>query len=101
MKIVIDIPDELYNSILNETYCGNLYKELKNGIVLPKGHGRLIDADEALKAIETWDKFGYTETGCFVREPKNDYVPYIHYDDVVTSITNTPTIIPSDKEESK
>ena len=45
MKIVIDIPEEMYQSVLNGTYCGTLYEELKNGTPLPKGHGRLIDAE--------------------------------------------------------
>lgn len=32
MKLIIDIPDEMYQNVLNGTYCGTLYKELKNGI---------------------------------------------------------------------
>lgn len=51
-----------------------------------------VSRDELLKAIDTWDKFGYTETGCFVREPKGDYVPYIHYDDVIKCIKGMPTV---------
>ena len=51
-----------------------------------------ISRDELLKAIDTWDKFGYTETGCFVREPKGDYVPYIHYDDVIKCIKGMPSV---------
>ena len=53
-----------------------------------------ISREELLKAINTWDKFGYTETGCFVREPKGDYVPYIHYDDVVKAIKGMPSVQP-------
>lgn len=48
MKIVIDIPDHLYNVIKNKE-CTNknvLTKAVENGNPLPKGHGRLIDADE-------------------------------------------------------
>ena len=54
-----------------------------------------ISREELLKAIDTWDKFGYTETGCFVREPKGDYVPYIHYDDVIKCIKGMPPVTPS------
>ena len=54
MKIVIDIPDEDYNVILENA---EIYKEkhwglstvwdaIVHGIPLPKGHGRLIDADD-------------------------------------------------------
>lgn len=51
-----------------------------------------VSREELLKAIDTWDKFGYTETGCFVREPKGDYVPYIHYDDVIKCIKGMPSV---------
>lgn len=55
MQIVIDIPEELKNKIDNanednyKTYLWwfetTLYCAIKNGTPLPKGHGRLIDAD--------------------------------------------------------
>lgn len=32
MKLVIDIPDEQYESVMNGTWCGPLYEELKNGV---------------------------------------------------------------------
>lgn len=46
MKLIIDIPEEAYKKMIN----GDLpiymaYKYVKNGTPLPKGHGRLIDAD--------------------------------------------------------
>ena len=56
-----------------------------------------ISREELLKAIDTWDKFGYTETGCFVREPKGDYVPYIHYDDVINCIKGMSPVTPAEK----
>lgn len=50
MQIVIDICEYTYKGILkgkevdiDETEVINA---VKNGVVLPKGHGRLIDADE-------------------------------------------------------
>jgi len=46
VELLIKISEALYESVLNETYCGNLYEELKHGTPLPKGHGRLIDADK-------------------------------------------------------
>lgn len=52
MKIVIDIPDGyiaddyFLNNIQNGSIaCGQILKAVKNGIPLPKDHGRLIDAD--------------------------------------------------------
>lgn len=56
-----------------------------------------ISRQDVLDAIDTYDKFGYTETGCFVREPKGDYVPYIHFDDVIKCIKNAPPVTPQQK----
>ena len=55
MQLVINIDDDLYKSIISHRYkityqqkCD--YEDLKNaiedGVPLPKGHGRLVDADE-------------------------------------------------------
>lgn len=53
---------------------------------------RHIDADALLKAMDTWDKFGFSHSGAFVREPENDdYVPYVHYDDMVKCVVGMPT----------
>lgn len=53
MQIVIDIPEETYKEIKEGFYDKNTRKmaiAIGNGIPLPKGHGRLIDADE-LKSV--------------------------------------------------
>lgn len=52
---------------------------------------RLIDADELLKAVDTWDKFGCDADTKLV-PIKDCYVPYIHYDDVVKAIKGMPTV---------
>jgi hypothetical protein len=50
LELVIKIPEEDYIKISNSnpSYADdfNLYYAIKNGTPLPKGHGRLIDADE-------------------------------------------------------
>lgn len=52
MQIVIDIPDKIYKEltetaiIVTEVYPSTIERALTEGIVLPKGHGRLIDADD-------------------------------------------------------
>ena len=54
MKVVIDLPEKLYNYIKSDNYDEHLdrrfdYKvrfAVKEGIPLPKGHGRLIDVNE-------------------------------------------------------
>ena len=45
MEIVINIPKEWYESIMNGNSDALNAEFVKKGIVLPKGHGRLIDAD--------------------------------------------------------
>lgn len=52
MQIVIDIPEEEYEEIIYSEDCGlhRLTRAIAKGTVLPKGHGRLIDADE-LKSL--------------------------------------------------
>lgn len=55
MQIVIDIPDRIKYGIDNDiTVNGSQASQIvmdavKNGIVLSKGHGRLIDADAVLE----------------------------------------------------
>ena len=70
----------------------------KNSQKLEKNFGELdcIDRAELLKAMDTWDKFGYTETGCFVRKPKGDYVPYVHYEDMVNCVKNMSSVTPQE-----
>lgn len=53
MEIVIDIPEEqyeyikgLYKACTDYRTTLMLYDAVRNGAPLPKGHGRLIDADE-------------------------------------------------------
>lgn len=51
-EIVIKISDDMYQAIKDDAYCGILrpmLSAIRNGIVLPKGHGRLIDADAVLE----------------------------------------------------
>ena len=44
MKIIIDIPDYNLDEVQNGSIaCGMILKAVKNGQVLPKGHGRLYD----------------------------------------------------------
>ena len=47
MKIVIDISEEKWKRVKDGTSCMPI--EVLNGTPLPKGHGRLIDADKLKK----------------------------------------------------
>ena len=84
MQIVIDIPKMAY-MVANEidldkhsasyptTYV--LYKAVKDGTPLPKGHGRLIDADALLK-------------------DRHKAIPVIH-------VIEAPTVLEADKDEEQ
>ena len=60
MQIVIDISEEDYNKLLNGEGSINLFLTLcavvLNGIPLPKGHRRLIDADAFIATMEDASK---------------------------------------------
>lgn len=50
MQIVIDVPDQIYEMVINTGTYGyyrfNSTKAIRDGVPLPKRHGRLIDADD-------------------------------------------------------
>ena len=75
MKLIIDISEEAYKRccVIANLDGSPILKAVKNGIPLPKGHGRLIDAD----ALIHWHRF----------ESKSDY-----------DIANAQTIIEADKK---
>lgn len=78
MQIAIDMPEEVLNSIKafkGKFICENGYdliQGIKDGTPLPKGHGRLIDADVLVDGME--DDYEFCE-----------------------AVNATPTIIESDK----
>jgi hypothetical protein len=77
MQIVIDIPEEEYQNYLKmrPSYPEGVFcyiKAIQNGKPLPKGHGRLIDAD----AVDT----RYSDP------------------EVIETLNQAPTIIEADKE---
>ena len=55
MHVVIDIPEEIYQYVVNTGTYGhyrfNSAKAIKNGIPLPKGHGKLKDENEIIECI--------------------------------------------------
>ena len=66
MQIVIDIPECVYKSIssgkfdIDGYFKQNLSDTFRNGTLLPKGHGRLIDADKAIYEINEMKVQGET-----------------------------------------
>ena len=55
MKIVIDISDDAYEHYCNgseDSYDeGEVALAIRNGIVFPKNHGKMIDADQFVQQV--------------------------------------------------
>ena len=98
MKIIIDVPENLYETINNDKYGvhkGRVYDIVRNGTPLPKEHGRLIDADYLRDVILLHNFHGNNK----------NIVPYadrrgyrLRQREVDEAIINAPTIIEADKE---
>ena len=75
MKLIIDIPTEAYNRLLEEQHLPcrlDIEYFIVHGIPLPEGHGRLIDADKLdrimfHKAFETDSDMQKWDSGCWIR----------------------------------
>lgn len=86
MQIVIGIPKYIYDTIIAcDGYISDCDNEkvgnaIKNSTPLPKGHGRLIDADD----IAVIDEQFYVPSDYYVAE---------------SAIDDAPTIIEADKEQ--
>ena len=99
MQILIDIPEELYKANLRGLEVGELWDlrvAIKNGIPLPKGHGRLIDADEL---EELFGKKCVGDCGACMTKIKTDGRG--RWYDTCSLIDNAPTIIETDTAESE
>lgn len=95
MKLVIDIPEEIYLNVKKDYLYDTevIVNAFKNGIPLPKGHGRLIDGDELdgvmyHEAFEKDTDLQKWDSGCWVR-----------YKMFENKMADAPTIIEADKEE--
>ena len=88
MKIIIDIPEEVFDEIYNKNYYSLKGKEalrvaVRNGTPLPNGHGRLIDGDRLLEHHDSTEYFNGMEN----RKIHFVQIGYIH---------DAPTIIEAD-----
>lgn len=92
IELVIKIPEKIYESVMDGTYCGTLYQELKNGTPLSKGHGRIGDLDKLEKEID-----GGIKAGLMIEGYEN-YSNINDVDDCLEYVKYAPTIIEADKE---
>ena len=102
MQIVIDIPEELYkanNRGLEAEELWDLRIAIKNGTPLPKGHGRLIDADEIERYMLPSEKQDKKTWFVHSEEYRNAVIHFNHALGLLRD--NAPTIIEADKAESE
>ena len=99
MQIVIDIPKGAYEEICRARFppqdAYRIVAWIKNGTLLPKGHGRLGDLDALEKEIVNGIKAGNYEEGYETFANINDM------DDCVECVKYAHTIIEADKAESE
>ena len=88
MQIVIDIHEKDYQSMLNGNVSYGVLDAIKNGIPLPKGHGRIID-ESAITEV-------YTQT------TEKEYTNGVLIPPRIEIIgANAPTVIEADNAERK
>ena len=84
MKLIIDISDKDYEKLKDGHIPFSILDVIQNGTPIPKGHGDLIDRNKLLRFEPMWYHLSNGDVAC----PKID-------------IENAPTIIESDKEQTK
>lgn len=102
MKLVIDIPEELYTYIQSESYDEHLDRRfdyrirfaVRDATPLPKGHGRLIDANTLENEFDMLEKVTNEESLVEKAEHKK-------LSECVSIIKTAPTVIKAEKEECK
>ena len=82
MKLVIEIPYDLYNAVISDYWCGdNTFRQaVINGTPLPKGHGRIVD------------------TKNFKSYLNDSYIDSVGFTRAMSAINHLKTIIKADKE---
>ena len=81
---------------LNDKFYASVHgTELSPLILVPK-HGRLIDGEEVLRAMNTWSKYGYDER-CRLVPWNENLVPYVMFEDMVRAVVGMPTIIEAEE----
>lgn len=96
MQIVINIPEELYETykgrppMLGDAGMDMIAQAIANGTPLPKGHGRLIDGDKIIS------KICGSSCGCHLEECGFDEHCFS-----VIRIESAQSIIEADRAESE
>ena len=101
IELVVKIPKEMYKWVNDVNKCFDDYGTsdfidlIKNGISLPKGHGRIGDLDALEQEMVNGIKASNFEDGY------DDYPHINNVDDCVECVRYAETIIEADKAESE
>lgn len=94
-QIVINIPDFLYEQILKKHVSkATIARTFQNGEILPKGHGRLIDADEFKNYCQT----GLENVKPLFKTEKYCKLAIDITQGIIADVDEMETIIEADKE---
>ena len=90
MQIVIELNENDFIEVSRDYYSGTPFENrifyvVANGIPLPKGHGRLIDADKINDSN--------------IEAVKRNGKIYVELSDLQNLIDNAPTVLEADKEQ--
>lgn len=101
MQIVIEIDEELYEAIKSDriNYYDALdgFEAIANGTPLPKGHGRLIDADAEAKR---WGLDKATKYGNETSEQQHFSFSTMMMYEIADILDDADVILEADKEVS-
>ena len=110
IELVIKMPEKTINEIKdNAMFAGSISSDVRwdvtsaivNGTPLPKGHGRLIDADKLEAELKEHHDFYINAYGGFSNLPINDKSRVDEITGSIASVVNSKTIIEADKAESE
>lgn len=93
MKLIIEISEQIYKQscILADIDGSPILKAIKDGISLPKGHGRLGDLDKIKKKMQ------YYHDDC----AKTSEYTRLGFETAIAVVENAKPIIEADKAESE
>lgn len=96
IELVMKIPKEEYEMIVNSEDCGlhTLTRAVAHGTILPKGHGRLIDADE----FKNYCQAGLENVKPLFKTEKYCKLAIDITQGIIADVDEMETIIEADKE---
>lgn len=100
MQIVIDISERAYQYAQDGYGVHELVNNIRKGIVLPKGHGRLIDAEQLkdnIVKLTFYESFSEIQRRCVENGCMVGWIDGIN--DSIEEVMNASTVIPADKGE--